>query len=73
MQTLITAGLASVVTASGVLFAEFAREGHERYLEQCRLAGAILQDDTPSPYLDPDRATVVTRAASTTMLHCIRE
>lgn len=70
---LITSGLAASVAAIGSLASELVRERQSGGAKRCEIAAGILQDETPSPYVDREMQKRVVAAAAGRFERCMKE
>ena len=71
---LITSGLAATVGALGSLATtELLRENQAAATKRCEIAAGVLQDETPSPYMDREMQKRTTAAAAGRFERCMKE
>ena len=70
---LLVSGLAAAVAAASAYATQEARNVQEVEVSDCSLAAAILQDDTPSPYLVKADRDKILAVASWRFRRCMED
>lgn len=70
---LVTSGLAATIAAASGYLTETQRKAAEERAKRCELAGAFLQDETLSPYLDRATARRLVDDAGARLHRCLKD
>ena len=70
---LITSGLAATVGALGSLATELLLENQAAATKRCEIAAGILQEETPSTYMDREMQKRIMAAAGGRFERCMKE
>jgi hypothetical protein len=72
-RLLIASGLAALIGALGGFASEFVRTVQGGATDTCEIAAGFLQDESPSPYIDPQTRQRVTQSAARRFERCMED